>query len=249
LREARKRAGLSAAELGRLAAQESGRKKVLSESAVRNQENGANGIPNALFEVYGKILGVSPRYLMFGPQPDEVDHVDYSKPEISIEEFVENFFIASAGIVSGKWSEPSDLGSPQMQGLEMRVPGFKSCDLSLYQVIDSAMEPDVPANTCLIAASIDQCRPSDGALVLVVKLVDDVLLQSVRRVKRAALGVQLEAVGRVPQKAIVLNSSTSPVLIESVVVAEVRMHGLRQDRGIDVPARFLPQADAADSEG
>lgn len=58
LRETRKAAGLSAVELGALVG--------LSESAVRNQENGTNGIPADAAEAYAKALGVDPGWLLFG---------------------------------------------------------------------------------------------------------------------------------------------------------------------------------------
>lgn len=58
LRRLRTKAGLSAAEL----AQRVGR----SESAVRNQENGTNGIPAALAKRYAQALGVTAAAILYG---------------------------------------------------------------------------------------------------------------------------------------------------------------------------------------
>lgn len=58
LRSARRARGLTAADLAKIAG--------VSDSAVRNQENGTNGIPPARVEVYAEALGVTPNWLMFG---------------------------------------------------------------------------------------------------------------------------------------------------------------------------------------
>lgn len=58
LREARKRLGMSANDL----AVHVGR----SASAVRNQENGTNGIPSDLAAQYAAVLGVEPQWLLYG---------------------------------------------------------------------------------------------------------------------------------------------------------------------------------------
>lgn len=78
LREFRREKGLSAKELGIKAAEILGRPTPISESAVRNQENGTNGIPPALFTAYAEALGVEPVALLFGkdwkPAEDKTPH-------------------------------------------------------------------------------------------------------------------------------------------------------------------------------
>lgn len=59
LRYARKALGMSAATLAG--------KVGLSASAVRNQENGTNGIPPTVAEQYAEILGGAPGWYLFGP--------------------------------------------------------------------------------------------------------------------------------------------------------------------------------------
>jgi SOS-response transcriptional repressor LexA len=60
LRAKREERGLSAAEL----AQRVGR----SESAVRNQENGTNGIPPALAKKYAQALGTTAAWILYGDE-------------------------------------------------------------------------------------------------------------------------------------------------------------------------------------
>lgn len=58
LRQARERAGLSAREV----ATQLGR----AESAIRNQENGTNGVPLQLIPQYASLYGVRPEWLAWG---------------------------------------------------------------------------------------------------------------------------------------------------------------------------------------
>lgn len=58
LREARRRGGFSASELGAAVG--------LSESAVRNQENGTNGFSADTAKAYAALLDVTPEWLLFG---------------------------------------------------------------------------------------------------------------------------------------------------------------------------------------
>lgn len=94
LRRLREDRGLSAAEL----AQRVGR----SESAVRNQENGTNGIPATLAAKYAKALGSTASYILYGEQT--ANHSTQLTPTflpvryrvqaglwIEVEEFVDEF--------------------------------------------------------------------------------------------------------------------------------------------------------------
>lgn len=58
LRRARRKLNKSAGDLARLAG--------VSASAVRNQENGTNGIPAKAAEAYAAALGVTPQWILFG---------------------------------------------------------------------------------------------------------------------------------------------------------------------------------------
>lgn len=58
LRQVRRDAGLSAEDLARFAG--------CSPSAIRNQENGTNGIPAAMARKYAERLGVAPEWILFG---------------------------------------------------------------------------------------------------------------------------------------------------------------------------------------
>lgn len=60
LRNLRETRGLSAAELAAAVGR--------SESAVRNQENGTNGIPATLAKKYAAILGVTPAAILYGEE-------------------------------------------------------------------------------------------------------------------------------------------------------------------------------------
>ena len=66
LRWARKAAGLSAGELGIRAARAMGRDAPYAASAIRNQENGTNGIRPDMAAAYAGVLGVSPGWLLYG---------------------------------------------------------------------------------------------------------------------------------------------------------------------------------------
>jgi transcriptional regulator with XRE-family HTH domain len=66
LRSTRLAAGLTGQDLSRRASLVLSRDKPLHASALRNQENGTNGIPARLAEAYADILGVSPGWLLFG---------------------------------------------------------------------------------------------------------------------------------------------------------------------------------------
>lgn len=66
LRLIRREIGMSAAELGRRAGLLLPKGRALSESAVRNHENGSNGIPVDVAQAYATILRTSAPWILFG---------------------------------------------------------------------------------------------------------------------------------------------------------------------------------------
>jgi len=86
LRALRKKKGLSTAELALRVGK--------SESAVRNQENGTNGIPAGLAVQYGKILDSTAQYILTGEEP---------KP--SSGRYVPHFLPVRYRVQAGHWYE------------------------------------------------------------------------------------------------------------------------------------------------
>lgn len=66
LRGARRSAGITVRDMAA--------RLKMSESGIRNQENGTNGIPAALAPAYAEAYGVSPEWILFGR--GEGPHVD-----------------------------------------------------------------------------------------------------------------------------------------------------------------------------
>lgn len=58
LRSARRAAGLAVSEVAK--------RMEMSPSAIRNQENGTNGVPSSLAPTYAEAYGVTPEWIMFG---------------------------------------------------------------------------------------------------------------------------------------------------------------------------------------
>lgn len=88
LRDIRQQRGLSTSEL----AERVGR----SESAVRNQENGTNGIPATLAAKYARALSVTPEWLLYGhgevtdpPATDSVPVVGYVSAGASLVQYAD----------------------------------------------------------------------------------------------------------------------------------------------------------------
>ena len=66
LRASRKLNGLSAERLAELAATAMNRERPFAATAIRNHENGTNGIRPDVADAYAKVLGVTPQWLLYG---------------------------------------------------------------------------------------------------------------------------------------------------------------------------------------
>jgi len=240
LRAARKAAGLTVAELGRRAAELTGRAKPISPSAVRNQENGTNGIPYVLASSYAKILGTTEQYILFGTasskEYDSLNEVDKKY----IDDAVDEFFIPNLSIASARWAEPAERSSSS-RGLDFRVEGYEATDLTAHEVVDESLSPEFPKGSFLVAADVGKAGLHDGMLVIAGMMSSGIYLESIRRISIVDDGVDLVGVGMKPPQTIKLTRNgipQAPIGISQVIVAAcIFMHP--EGGVIDLPASML----------
>lgn len=196
LRAARRAAGLSAAELGERAALIAARDKPVSPSAVRNQENGTNGIPWTLVVAYAKVLGVSAQWLLFGRESSdagehEVPQADVptAETESSGEESIDNLEIEVVGPISASWEEfmplsQEEYSSPYGYYLYIDVAGFWGVKLEAYLVSDESLLPDYPRGTYLICAPVYHTGVRDRDHVILEVIDEGEPKRSIREARK-----------------------------------------------------------------
>jgi transcriptional regulator with XRE-family HTH domain len=145
LRHARHLKRLSTAEL----AARVGR----SESAVRNQENGTNGIPAALAAQYGRALSVTPEWLLFGegdvtdrPATDSVPVVGYVSAGASLVQYAEGQGPFDY-VPAPRESTPSTVAAA-VRGVSLG-PAFDEA-LVFYDDKRSPVTPDLHGKLCVV---------------------------------------------------------------------------------------------------
>lgn len=214
LREKRRQRGISAAELGRRAAEIMGRQHPISASAVRNQENGTNGVPLALASVYAGILNVPLSWLVEGDRPLP------AIPE------VDELAIAVFGPLSGDWSTVT-LTPPahRPRAIFVEVTGFAGISLNAQFVEDGSLVPVYPAGTAVCHVPLSQTRLREGDHVLVHTTLHGSAVECLREVRSDGKTVRLLGIGskeHPPIDLIRAGKWVSDVAIVSVVVAAVR---------------------------
>lgn len=168
LRRIRREKGLSATELGRRAARIGGREKPISASAIRNQENGTNGIPYSLLIAYAEVLGVQSRWLLFGEEADKPEEVAYG--------------VSVQGIISAGWHEETPVPPGHEQTLSVDVEGYQT--LFAYEVADDSLVPTYPRGTFLICTPAYDVGIRDrDHVILTTAQEKGVWLTSIREVR------------------------------------------------------------------
>lgn len=145
LREKRRERGLSAAQLAARVER--------SESAVRNQENGTNGIPADLAALYARALGTSPEWILYGREAEADEHATES---VAVVGYV------GAGSVATLFAEgqgpfdyvmpPAD-GTPKTVALNVKGtslgPAFDE-SIIFYDDVRSPVTPDLHGRLCVV---------------------------------------------------------------------------------------------------
>ena len=178
---------MSPEELGRRAAQILGRDKPISASAVRNQENGTNGIPWIVIDAYAKVLNLTPGWLMYG--------LDESGPP-KVERDIPSEPISIDGIITQQWSEPSIRSSDHTLAIRVDLPAYRGVSLTAYEVADQSFEPVYKRGTFLIVAPSEFSDVRDGDHVLVMSVdAQKVLLQTIREARVGRLEGTADLIG------------------------------------------------------
>jgi transcriptional regulator with XRE-family HTH domain len=236
LRHARKQAGLSTAELGKLAAEVLGRPKPISASAVRNQENGTNGIPYSLLEAYAKALNRDVWDIFF-PAEAPSDRPELPGDDLGVN--VENIYVPILGEVSGGWEEVV-LGV----GLKGRKDAVLFTSdlvdgryLGAFEVRDDTLEPLYSKGDIVIAADASSIPIMDGDHVVATSFVGKIAVVSVRRLTCLGEKLLLLPIGARSQAPIELVSGEVP-LIDAVIIAKIHWFS-RSQEPIHVPKEFF----------
>ncbi len=183
LRQARRQAGLSARDLGRLAAERLSREKPISESAVRNQENGTNGIPMDLLLAYAEILGVEAPWLVFG------DHLKVPADPGKV--------IQIASPLSARGSEYDNTVSPSTEYRRMSIPHGKASVYFGSYVTDDSLAPHYVKGSLIVWAGLKKEQVHDGDHVVVFRpgAKKETILQSVMLLRQTPAGPMLLGLG------------------------------------------------------
>ncbi|MDO1560397.1 helix-turn-helix domain-containing protein [Brevundimonas sp. 2R-24] len=178
LREKRREMGLSAADL----AARVGR----SEAAVRNQENGTNGIPAGLAVKYAAILGTSVGYLL--------DGVDRKRRD---ERVVPRFLPVRHRVAGGLWYEVDEFAQDFPEPPRAIVPDDRYAEwpqwLELVQG-DSVDKRIAPGGYAHVVDAIEMgYKPKEGDLVVVERRRSggQIRERTIKEVKLNGRGVEL----------------------------------------------------------
>ena len=212
LREARKKAGLSAAALGQQVAQAMGRDKPISASAVRNQENGTNGVPYEAIAAYSQVLEVEKAWLAFG----EGEDLPRSRP---------TQLISLMPPIGAGWS-PADLimEANRPAVIRVHVPEFDSVKLFASEVAAGAPLSDFPPGTLIIYAWIDSVGARGGDHVVVYRTGNaDQIQHSLRVVRAKPEGVFLDPLPEAAKSEKPIAVGDRSAYVAGVVVATYRL--------------------------
>jgi transcriptional regulator with XRE-family HTH domain len=240
LRARRRALKISAAELGRKAADAIGRVSPISPSAVRNHENGTNGIPMSVARGYAEVLKVDPSWILFGDYdlaPSQAERAVLQEHhhrviEATGELALSDIHITTYGIVSATWLpvmvKPDH--STDENELYIFISGWAGTDppLIAYEVADTSLDPVYPKGTWLIAAREDVCIVQDGTHVIAARYnhKEEEIYQAVREVRGLREGgVDLVGIGQHPIKPepLVRNGeAVTDAYVDEVIIATFR---------------------------
>ena len=134
------------------------RDRPISESAVRNQENGTNGIPRDVAEAYAKVLKTTAGWLLYG-EGDQVTVANAALRRVPVVGTVQ----------AGHWSTPlalEDAGSVE-EYLEVHLPQFDRARLFALRVVGRSMDKEYPEGTQIIVCPVQEIGVREGDHVIV----------------------------------------------------------------------------------
>lgn len=196
---------MTAEDLGRRAGLILGRDKPISSSAVRNQENGTNGIPMSVARAYGEVLKVDAQWILFGdenlsPSQEERDLAERMHRE-AVERgealTIEEIRITIYGMMSGRWLPEMVPAEPQLTDTDLFVylPGWSgTTPLVAYEVADNSLAPVYPKGSYLICAPEADVYYTDGQHIILNRRGQEGIVQCVREIRTPKAGT-VEAVG------------------------------------------------------
>lgn len=158
LRELRKSANLSPSELGRRAAMVLSRERPISESAVRNQENGTNGIPRDVAEAYAKVLKTTAGWLLYG-EGDQLAIATAALRQVPV----------LGTVQAGQWTAPLifDDQDGAEEHVEVHLPQFDRARLFALRVVGRSMDLEYPEGTRIIVCPAQEIGVRAGDHVVV----------------------------------------------------------------------------------
>jgi hypothetical protein len=239
-----------------------GRSKPISASAVRNQENGTNGLPMAVAEAYAEVLKTDAQWLLFGDHASSPDHeerelwkqaIEFSEHEDNIK--IEDIGITTYGIISGRWL-PEMVRSDQANtdnDIFLFIPGWSQsgAQLSAYEVADTSLEPIFHKGTWLVAAPQGEAVLNDGTIVIAAKHRGDEIHQSIRMLKATRDGVDLIGIGSSPAKPEPLirdGMRVDTTYVTDAIIAAVQYLPGGTGRPLDAATSFQPDYMAPGNE-
>jgi len=159
LRELRRTRGLSTADL----AERVGR----SESAIRNQENGTNGISAPLAAKYAAALRSTAAFILYGTSGDIKPQTDNQEVNTGLKPVSRD--IPVVGIVSaGLWRETGLYAINEAhEYIALDVAGYERASLSALKVEGNSMNLHYPAGRYIIVAPVAEAGVRDGDHVVV----------------------------------------------------------------------------------
>lgn len=222
LRAARKALGLSTAELGKRVAEYLQRPRPISASAIRNQENGTNGIPYSLMKAYSSVLGIETSELFFGRDNEFDFNPKTTEDEKWYRHISNEIFVPFCGEISSGWDEPTISNFLDgKNGIDFSLGEISSTKLSCYLVWDDSLEPDYRRGDILVVSELSEVTVQDGDHVLVIAAIGSVTARSLRQISSVGDDFVLLGIGSRKLQPMVLNADIGPFL-DGVVVATVR---------------------------
>lgn len=239
-----------------------GRARPVSASAIRNQENGTNGIPMNVAEAYAKVLKVDVMWLLFGRTTDDRAESDDAPTteldEIEGEWTLADLSIGKYGVISANWLPEMVSGTPSGDEgyLWILVEGWSGTGARLlaYEVADHSLEPTYSRGTWLIVANAHEAHLTNGCHVVCSRMRGQEMVQAVRELRRTREEVTLVPMGVTGGKPMTLidgEKRAKGVWVDGVVIATFKHAVAPTGPGIVLPEELIfgPAADPTPRPG